>query len=89
MTQITFIIVQNALLANYGWFWLTRLEVLTNFATFENGLKSVINFFCLDLAIASSLRQLTFDPYRAKPLGEWCFRWWTELAFQCFQTALR
>ena len=44
ITQITFIMIHNALLANYGWFWLTHLEVLTNFATVEHGLKSVIDF---------------------------------------------
>ena len=45
ITQITvnFIIVHNALFANYGWFWLAHLEVLTNFATLEHGLKSVID----------------------------------------------
>ena len=61
ITQITFIIVHNALLANYGCFWLAHLEVLTNFATLEHGLKCV-RFCCLDLTIAFSLRQLTFDP---------------------------
>ena len=44
ITQITFIIVHNALLANYRWFWLTHLEVFTYFATLEHRLKSVINF---------------------------------------------
>ena len=44
ITQITFIIVHNALLANYGWFWLTHLEVFTYFATLEHRLKSVIDF---------------------------------------------
>ena len=44
ITQITFIMVHNALLANYGWFWLAYLEVLANFATVEHGLKSVIDF---------------------------------------------
>ena len=43
ITQITFM-VHNALLANYGSFWLAHLEVLTNFATVEHGLKSVIDF---------------------------------------------
>ena len=43
ITQITFIIVHNALLAYYGWFWLAHLEVLTNFATLEHRLKSVID----------------------------------------------
>ena len=42
ITQIAFIIVQNALLANYGWFWITNLDVLTNVPTLEHGLKSVI-----------------------------------------------
>lgn len=44
ITQITFLIVQNALLPNYGWFWLANLEVLTNFPTLEHGLKGVIDF---------------------------------------------
>ena len=44
ITQITFMIVHNALLANYGWFWLAHLEVLKNFATVQHGLQSVIDF---------------------------------------------
>ena len=62
ITQITFIIVHNALLANYGWFGLTHLKVFTYFATFEHRLiQECDRFCCLDLIIAFSLRQLTFD----------------------------
>ena len=42
--QITFLIVHNALLAKYRWFWLTHLEVFTYFATLQHRLKSVISF---------------------------------------------
>ena len=42
ITQITFIIVHNALLANYGWFWLAHLEVLTNFATLEDEEEAIV-----------------------------------------------
>ena len=79
ISQITYIIVHNTLLANYGWFWLSHLEVLTHSWTPVEGCD---RFFCVDLTIASSLRQLTFDPFWAKPLGEPYFRWWTELALQ-------
>ena len=44
ITQITFIIVHNALLATYRKFRLAHLEVFTYFATLEHGLKSVIDF---------------------------------------------
>ena len=47
ITQITFIIVHNALLDNYGWFWIAHLEVFTYFATLEHRLKSVIDFVAL------------------------------------------
>ena len=47
ITQIIFLFVHNALLADYGWFWLPDLEVLTNFTTLEHGFKSVIDFVAL------------------------------------------
>ena len=44
ITQITLVITNNALLANYRWFGLTHLEVFRNFATLEHRLKSEIDF---------------------------------------------
>ena len=44
ITQVTFILVHNALMANYGWFWLAHLEVFTYFATLEHKLRNVIDF---------------------------------------------
>ena len=44
ITQITFIIVHNALLANYRWFGLTDLKIFAYFATLEHRLKSVTDF---------------------------------------------
>ena len=61
ITQIPFIIVHNALLANYRWFWLAHLEVFTYFATLGTQVEECDRFCCLDLIIVSSLRQLTFD----------------------------
>ena len=43
-TQITFIIVYNALLANYRWFWLAQLGIITYFATLEHRLESVMDY---------------------------------------------
>ena len=85
ITQITFIIVPNALLANYGWFWLTHLEVFTYFATLEHRLKSVIVLLRSDNCFFT----VSDDFSSLKPLGEQYFCWWPELALQGFQTTLR
>lgn len=44
ITQITFIIIYNALLANYRRFRLTNSEIFTDFATLEHMMKGVIDF---------------------------------------------
>ena len=47
ITQITFIIVHYALLANYSWFWLAYLDVFVYFATLEHGLNLSLKYYTL------------------------------------------